>query len=55
MEIKHYTLYQGLKKDIPFTFVRIGHKAFYFKRQEFNFLKRTCIIALTCGCLFATI
>ena len=55
MEIKHYTLYQGLKRDIPFTYVRLGDKSFYLRRETWNNVKTFCTILLTSTITFAIV
>lgn len=47
MEVKHYTLFQGGEKNIPYTFVRIGTREFYLERGQYTFLKKVFILSLT--------
>ena len=49
MEIKHYTLHQGLERHLVYTYVRIGKKSYYFSRKKWRNLKIIFILSLTSG------
>lgn len=55
MEIKHYTLHQGLKENLLYTYVRIGKRSFYFERGAWNNIKTFCIFFLTSTLAFAIV
>jgi hypothetical protein len=55
MEIKHYKLHQGLDQDILYTYVKIGKRDFYLKRETWNNIKTFCIILLTTTAAFAIV
>jgi len=55
MEIKHYKLHQGLDQDILYTYVKVGKRDFYLKRETWNNLKTFCIILLTSTTAFAIV
>ncbi len=49
MEIKHYTLYQGLERHLVYTHIRLGKKSYYLSRKEWRNLKIIFILSLTSG------
>jgi len=49
MEIRHYTLYQGLERHLLYTCVRIGNRYFYFERKTWRNFKIIFILSLTSG------
>jgi len=55
MEIKHYKLHQGLDQDILYTYVKVGKRDFYLKREAWNNLKTFSIILLTTTAVFAIV
>jgi hypothetical protein len=55
MEIKHYRLHQGLDQDILYTYVKVGKRDFYLRRETWNNIKTFCIIFLTTAAAFAIV
>ena len=55
MEIKHYRLHQGLQQDILYTYIKVGKRDFYLKRETWSNLKTFSIILLTTAAVFAIV
>lgn len=55
MEIKHYRLHQGLQQDILYTYIKVGKRDFYLKRETWDNIKTFCIILLTTTTVFAIV
>ena len=55
MEIKHYRLHQGLDQDILYTYIKVGKRDFYIKRETWSNLKTFSIILLTTAAVFAIV
>ena len=55
MEIKHYRLHQGLDQDILYTYIKVGKRDFYLKRETWSNLKTFSIILLTTAAVFAIV
>ena len=55
MEIKHYRLHQGLQQDILYTYIKVGKRDFYLKRETWDNIKTFFIILLTTTTVFAIV
>ena len=55
MEIKHYRLHQGLDQDILYTYIKVGKRDFYLKRETWDNLKTFCTILLTTAAVLAIV
>jgi len=55
MEIKHYTLYQGLERNLLYTCLRLGTRYYYLERKTWRILQTTAVLCLTFAAIVATI